>query len=97
MRKIKYLFLSLFMISSIIILTGCSIMDIFDKETTIKKQEITICYNVGDKKVYKTYDSYLDIVFESKSEEYSLSLATSFSIKLTKSFIVIFVFKFLLL
>ncbi len=69
MKKIKYLFLSLFIILSTIILSACSFFDIFDDKTTEKKEQITICYINGDKKTYKTYDDYKDIVFETYSTE----------------------------
>ena len=69
MKKIKYLFLSLFIILSTILLSACSFFDIFDDKTTEKKEQITICYINGDKKTYKTYDDYKDIVFETYSTE----------------------------
>ncbi len=65
MKKIKYLFLSLFIILSTVFLSGCSFFDdIFGKDTTVKKEEIKICYDTGDNKIYKTYSDYTDVIFE---------------------------------
>ena len=75
MRKIKYLFLSLLVITSIITLGGCSFFDdVFGPDATEKNKttantEIKVCYIMGDKKVYKTYDDYTKVEFETYTTE----------------------------
>ena len=75
MRKIKYLFLSLLVIASIFTLGGCSFFeDVFGKDTTEKNKttantEIKVCYIMGDKKVYKIYDDYTKVEFETYTTE----------------------------